>query len=153
MARIVIIAILVAPLGLWALTCILRRLWATELVQSRVLRWTGHSYYVPTSWMHDRPTVRSGTHHDHSAALLVTFAAVWGSLVGSLSTGTCRSPARASAPAARNTSPRAAGLTVRPGEPAPVAHPGAGADTHRAATAGEDPDRPAVAADHQAGAP
>lgn len=133
MARIVITAILGGPLVLWALTCILRRLWATELVQSRVLRWTGHSYYVPTSWMHDRPTFRSGTHHDHPAAFQVTFAAVWGSLVGG-PTGTRRTaPARASAPASPSPLPGDgdAGSTVRLDvPPSPMAaHPSVEADT------------------------
>jgi hypothetical protein len=129
MADIVIAAILAGALGLWALICTLRRLWATELVQSRVLRWTGHSYYVPTSWMHDRPTVRSGT--NHSAAFQVTFAAVWGSLVGSLSVGIRRTPARASAPASPSLpGDGVAGSTARPdAPPSPGVHPGVGAGT------------------------
>lgn len=98
------------------------------------------------------------------AAVLVTFAATWGSLVGSPSAGIRRSPARASAPAARIEVQRAAGLTVRSDAPS-SSPPHVGPDTattsspllergsggQLAATTGETPS-PVVAALQPAGA-
>ena len=93
--------------------------------------------------------LRSGV-LSYCAAAEVSFAAAWGSLAGIHTTGTRRSPVRASAPAAHRTSPRAAGTVRLDATPTPMAHPSVEADTQLTAAAGEDPERPAAAVHHLA---
>jgi len=125
------------------LASVLRRVYWSDWVQDLVMRWTGESRLVMTAWGPSiaprRPPVRCTR----------------GALAGDLSTGMCRSLARASPPAAASLpGASAAGSTVRlDAPPSPVAHPSVGADTPLAATAGEDLDWPVVAADHQAESP
>lgn len=71
---------------------------------------------------------------DHSAVFRAIVAAVWGSLVGSLSTGTRRTPARASTPVARLK--RATGIPGRilPSSPVRDALPCSPSATRRQGT-------------------
>lgn len=58
-AALVAVIVLVVCLGLRLLALAVSAIWRSEIVQGQVLRLTGESAYLPTSWSSRRPTQRT----------------------------------------------------------------------------------------------